>query len=1138
MPPTYCGNCTKTFTTFQGFQKHLDYNTECFQALVSRKDCGHGLSRPNKRSRKYKNESRKQFLEGLEEVLEEEKLGNLKKQIEETLNKGDVFDYDPENELPPLKTLRVGDLSPAKVVVTKELGVLPGKESVLSIVGTQNVESNKANLGLADANVTSLPTEDNDDNHALCADDEDINNSNSAEAMDVGDDEPVLIGQEEQQQQQQQQQQQENNQGMLQPDSKPMEDFREYVQCATKDFCRLSPDMKAAIELMSLMDIKGGSVALFDDVMEWHMRHRKQEKAIHSEKLYTDLIDRYNLGPTLPKERSVTLPHSKEHVHLPCHDAKAQLVDLLTDPRLCDDDYLFIDDSPMAGVPEEFERVGDVNTGLAYRETYKIIVAPSPLTASGRRKVLCPIIFYIDGCVTGSFMNLNIEILKFTIGLFKGKTRTCDWAWRNLGYVKKRCKRNQSAQENITVSAHVDANLYVKDPKHRSKQYPSVEGPAPQFDWEIYAKQNGKKKKKAPRVNAQDFHTMLQTIMDSYKTIEDEGGFEWDLRFKAKTYNLTLIPFIVFVKADSVEADKVCGAYGAKSEHLKCICRYCCVPTQQTGEPFLDPEPEKKTQAMMVGLVTNATNGTNEEKKLALEKLQGISQHCLWNTFYQFRFGLHNNSGIHGASPWEILHWILLGFFKYDREALFLQTGESSKLSKALDALAQTFGHFLDRQSDRTLPRVAFNDGIRQGKMQGHEMVGVILLLTLALRSRAGRDLLLDKAWGKQKGFFPREENIKDWIKMLESHLMFEKWLRKEEYDVAVLERAKMKMKEFLQFTKDVGQRKKGMGYNTANFHGTLHMPEMALNLCAFIHMDTGCNESHHKKDKKSAKRTNKQLESFDICHANKVVQRHAVELAMEELSGTIKRWKYYRRGLDADEPQPKFFPPTFKGPVVRFFYDHDQHCFLSKIYSKMIGKEMYVYDDNTLAFILDMAKDLYEHDGITSFEAYGTLDIFSPTCENSTQHFYAKPYTGGKPWNDWAIFDLRDPEAEDPDARSRVPAQIKCFLDFSSLPPENAIMKKPGLYAIVEPTVPNPQHDEKWWSRIFDPCCKTPCTVPGFANHNSQELVNIFNIVDTAVLVPDHNNPNPRAYLRVIPISLWANMFEDWIMADEEEDD
>jgi hypothetical protein len=108
-----------------------------------------------------------------------------------------------------------------------------------------------------------------------------------------------------------------------------MDDFKIYVQQAMKDFCRFSLDMKAPIEFMSLMNLKGGSVALFDDIMDWPMWHRKQEKEIHAETLHVELIDCYNLGPTLPKEMSVTLPHSKEKINLACHDTKAQLVDVL-----------------------------------------------------------------------------------------------------------------------------------------------------------------------------------------------------------------------------------------------------------------------------------------------------------------------------------------------------------------------------------------------------------------------------------------------------------------------------------------------------------------------------------------------------------------------------------------------------------------------------------------------------------------------------------------------------------------------------------------------------------------------------------------------------------------------------------------
>ena len=166
-------------------------------------------------------------------------------------------------------------------------------------------------------------------------------------------------------------------------------------------------------------------------------------------------------------------------------------------------------------------------------------------------------------------------------------------------------------------------------------------------------RQNRKRKRKAPKIKPQDWHAILDTIMESYKPIEDEGGLPFDKRYKGKLYRLLLIPYIAFVKVDSVEADKACGAYGCNLEGVKCLCRMCCIPTAQTDLPYLEPEPPRKTKDMILNLVRDGS-------KEALVKLKEMSQHPLWNCFYRHRFGLHNNANIHGASPMEVLYWIQL----------------------------------------------------------------------------------------------------------------------------------------------------------------------------------------------------------------------------------------------------------------------------------------------------------------------------------------------------------------------------------------------------------------------------------------------------------------------------------------------
>ena len=246
---------------------------------------------------------------------------------------------------------------------------------------------------------------------------------------------------------------------------------------------------------------------------------------------------------------------------------------------------------------------------------------------------------------------------------------------------------------------------------------------------------------------------MLSTILESYKKTEDEGGLPFDLVRNGKVEKLLLVFYIHSIKADSVEADKMCGAYGTNLEGVGNICRMCCIPANQSDEPYMFPEPKRKTQDLIFALV-------KQNDASSRQKLKEMSQHEVWNCFYWHQFGKHNNAGVHGACPMETLHWIQLNMYKYDRECLFSQTGDSSKLSDNLDALAQTFGICLERQSDRSMPRTRFTDGIRGGKMQANEMSGLILLLALTLRSTAGRNLLLTKAHGQQKKHFPDEASV------------------------------------------------------------------------------------------------------------------------------------------------------------------------------------------------------------------------------------------------------------------------------------------------------------------------------------------------------------------------------------------
>ena len=197
-----------------------------------------------------------------------------------------------------------------------------------------------------------------------------------------------------------------------------LDKFRAYLRLPKRS--ELMPNEQAAIELMSLMDTKGGSIALYDAVMDWHVQHLtgNQRQKISADKLHADLIKRYGMEPVLPCEKKVKLVTEEGKVPIVCHDCEAQTVDLLTDPRIHDTDYLFPNDDPEGAPSEEWKYLSDIDTGRAYRETHKQLIEPRPHTNCGRKRVLLPYIFYLDSCVTGQTQNQEVEILKFTLGLF------------------------------------------------------------------------------------------------------------------------------------------------------------------------------------------------------------------------------------------------------------------------------------------------------------------------------------------------------------------------------------------------------------------------------------------------------------------------------------------------------------------------------------------------------------------------------------------------------------------------------------------------------------------------------------------------------------------------------------------------
>ena len=90
--------------------------------------------------------------------------------------------------------------------------------------------------------------------------------------------------------------------------------------------------------------------------------------------------------------------------------------------------------------------------------------------------------------------------------------------------------------------------------------------------------------------------------------------------------NIEFVPFVVFVKCDTEEADMLCGKYKCRTGNVKHICRYCHCPTNQASDPLARWPP--KEQAAIQKLV----------KKKKMKQLKDISQQHIQNAWHDRRF--------------------------------------------------------------------------------------------------------------------------------------------------------------------------------------------------------------------------------------------------------------------------------------------------------------------------------------------------------------------------------------------------------------------------------------------------------------------------------------------------------------------
>jgi hypothetical protein len=869
----------------------------------------------------------------------------------------------------------------------------------------------------------------------------------------------------------------------VQPNTQIRDDFREYCRRG-KGFQSFSDVEARAVRLMAKLKRKSVPLTIYSQVMDWFHRengdineHQKLSDVVDGgylsrKALISFLEERYKMKDRGPIKQTISLPYSKAKVTLTTHNAWHCIESLLTDPRIKDSDYNFHNNDPLSP-PPPITRISELHTGKAYFDAYqKFITKP--------RQVLLPITMYIDGAVTGQFANLPITALKIALGIHTRKHRDKDVAWRTLGYVATPSKASSRGKHMFHTSGHIDSQLIhlsddegVDDTKKVSK--------------------------------AQDFHTMLDCILTTFVDFQT-NGLIWDLRYGGKTYNdIEFVPFVIFVKCDTVEANALCGSYNSGGIGVAQLCRYCTCPTENSDLVLAD-YPKKTTKTIQE--LVEAED---------FDALQEMSQQMIHNAWYKIRFHPANAQGIHGACPSEMLHALLLGVFKYTRECFFEQIGESSKLAHEINAMAQLYGDMFQRHSERDMPKCQFKQGIKKGKLMAKEYRGILLVMAAILRSDRGRELL-----SQNKNF--QGDAISDWAFLVELLLQWEAFLNSSEMEMKHVAALSRKNRFIMFLMKKIAKRSAGMGLKLMKFHAIVHMFWDIFLYTVPLEVDTGANESGHKQVKVAAKLTQKNELTFDYQTSKRLKEFMLFDLAEAELERGDKMWHYFEKPKETPpKPAPPHPSPTTGGETMWVYQDpiHGE----DPVYSMGIGPEskepcQLEWDNQLVLFLYKLQQKL----NVEKLQIRG-------------QHkregilFRAHPNYREKPWRDWALIDWGG-------ITQALPGQIWCFvvvdsikdtddpIEHDSVPVENR------TYAVIECAYPETKASETAKSALFVPINKEVSqSADAFGPWKRKfYLADVEAIVSPLVVVPNMGGSKGLEYLIVHPRSEWVDFFKLWL--------
>ena len=813
--------------------------------------------------------------------------------------------------------------------------------------------------------------------------------------------------------------------------------------------------MIASIRLLQIMSDGNMANCHYSKLIKWHLDTICRTSStsisttypiIKSRKVIIDYLhkllyqmksDEFSMRPI---HRVIMLPSGRT-TKISKFDLKSSIASMMTDPELMKRDNIYLNDKCYINpIMNKSNTIVDIHNGSAFLNAYKKY-------CSEPNDILVPIIPFIDGTPIDPYGRNKLEVVMFTLGLFKQNIRHKTSAWHIAGYIPDPCNENSGQHDFNDLSQ--------------------------------------KQQKIAKR---KDYHQMLQYILNDFVALEQSDGIKMELPnydgTKLITYRFKFC--IMFIIGDAVGHDKLCDRFASYGKHVTRLCRDCDCPNTELNNHEFNCNYTKRSDLLA----------------MSAKELLDISYYKIDNNALdKLSFG-GNIYGMNGCLPPEPLHQLNQGVFKKLLD--YFEDCITTKGNNMLDKIVKYLSMNSHRQSDRQYSRIdLFKDGLDKCQLSGTEIIHKIFMLYISLiqtyvinclpeTEESCKQRYKKKQEKKQQQTNPNDdqnetyinmvsvtkhyynkigkskEHLLNWIRLLEATLCLDVWINQDEFLMSDLKcntindsKADIAIRNYLKLYTSIIEDPIGNGTQTSKIHWLLHIPRYIREFGP-PKAYNGQTPEHCLSPlvKDAARRT--QLRPSSLVEQS--CERYFENIIIQRSDNILKQ----QNAIDVDRSEPQYVTNLKQKTCStdkRAYHsigEYDIHIdnlgmFKTIIWNKCSSKKKHVMYN--VLFVQSVIDRLRLSDfGLQSnvINCVTTLHIMEP---NKTEKlsFRADPYYHKRPWHDWCMSTWsisNDNSLNNNDMITNMyPSRIMMFIDTKDMNFNQDISKLGRYLAVVKAT-------------------------------------------------------------------------------------